>query len=25
MVPIYTFVPADKLDKVLSAIGRAVK
>ena len=25
MVPLYTFVPADKLDKVLSAIGRAVK
>ena len=25
MVPLYTFVPADKLDKVLSAIARAVK
>ena len=25
MVPLYTFVPVDKLDKVLSAIGRAVK
>lgn len=25
MVPVYVHVPADKLDKVLSAIGRAVK
>lgn len=25
MVPLYVFVPADKLDKVFSAIGRAVK
>jgi hypothetical protein len=25
MVPVYVHVPADKLDKVMSAIGRAIK